>query len=403
MSSAGALRKLPGLLLAQGRRASAITHVASLNRLINTGINDQRYGDSNMQPAGIILAAASLLGAGVVATNSSAADAPTKIEVAADPYARPVEAHPLPSKIILYQYEVCPYCCKVRAFLDFYKLPYTVIEVNPLTKGELKWSTYKKVPVVKLDDEVVADSSAIMSRLVTDVLAAQPAAPPPPATAAAAAASPASPTPTAKRSSSWWPFGGSSGVSGTSDVNNRVKDQTAAAEVTAAAAPSPSPSPADALAEEVRWRKWVDDKLVKVLTANIYRNWDESVETFKYITEQSGWSWGAREVARWAGAVMMWQVGKRMPAKYGIEGDLRKALYDAANDFADNALRGRRFVGGDAPNLADLSAFGVIRAVRKTGAFRDLMENSRLAPWFAAMEEAVGGSARISPGPGATA
>ena len=34
---------------------------------------------------------------------------------------------------------------QVRAFLDFHNIPYRVVEVNPLTKGELKWSTYKKV------------------------------------------------------------------------------------------------------------------------------------------------------------------------------------------------------------------------------------------------------------------
>ncbi len=44
------------------------------------------------------------------------------MQVVADPYARPKEAHPLPSQITLYQYEVCPYCCKVRAFLDYYKV-----------------------------------------------------------------------------------------------------------------------------------------------------------------------------------------------------------------------------------------------------------------------------------------
>ncbi|EFJ44640.1 hypothetical protein VOLCADRAFT_82699 [Volvox carteri f. nagariensis] len=343
MSSAGALRRLPLLLLAQGQRANTIAHIAASSRLSFTGINDQRYGDSHRHRPGILLAAASLLGIGAAATVTTAsADAPTPIEVASDPYARPAEAHPLPSKITLYQYEVCPYCCKVRAFLDYYKLPYTVIEVNPLTKGELKWSSYKKVPVVKLDEEVVVDSSAIMSRLAKDNPPT--VVPPPP--------------------------------------------------------PLPSSS-SSSLEEEVLWRKWVDEKLVKVLTANIYRNWDESVETFKYITEQTGWSWGAREVARWAGAVMMWQVGKRMPAKYGIEGDLRMALYDVANDFADNALRGRRFAGGDvAPNLADLAAFGVIRAVRQTGAFRDMMANTRLAPWYAAMEGMVGESARINPGQG---
>lgn len=41
--------------------------------------------------------------------------------------------------------------------------------MNPLTKGELKWSSYKKVPVVKLDGEVVVDSSSIMSRLAAEI------------------------------------------------------------------------------------------------------------------------------------------------------------------------------------------------------------------------------------------
>ncbi|GLC33355.1 hypothetical protein PLESTB_000342200 [Pleodorina starrii] len=406
MSSAGALRRLPTLLFAQSGHANVISHVAASSRLINTWGADQRYGDSKGQRAGILAAATAALGIGAAAAvTTSAADAPTKIEVVADPYARPVEARPLPSNITLYQYEVCPYCCKVRAFLDYYKLPYTVIEVNPLTKGELKWSTYKKVPVVQLDEEIVADSSAIMSRLATDIAAARPAPPPPAAAAAAPASTSQPPAPAAKRSSSW-SFWGSRGGDATAapDVSGAT-DQAPAAAAAAAAAPAAAPGApsTEALSEEIRWRKWVDEKLVKVLTANIYRNWDESVETFKYITEQTGWSWGAREVARWAGAVMMWQVGKRMPAKYGIEGDLRVALYDAANDFADNALRGRRFAGGDAPNLADLSAFGVLRAVRRTGAFRDLMAHSRLGPWFEAMDGEVGGSARINAGPGDSA
>lgn len=50
------------------------------------------------------------------------------------------------------------------------QIPYHAIEVNPLTKSELKWSKeYRKVPVVKLDDEVVVDSSAIISRLAAEI------------------------------------------------------------------------------------------------------------------------------------------------------------------------------------------------------------------------------------------
>lgn len=27
-------------------------------------------------------------------------------------------------EIVLYQYEVCPFCCKVKAFLDYNNIPY---------------------------------------------------------------------------------------------------------------------------------------------------------------------------------------------------------------------------------------------------------------------------------------
>lgn len=71
----------------------------------------------------------------------------------------------LPS-VTLFQYEPCPYCCKVKAVLDYLKIPYEVVEVNPLTKKETKvFTDYRKVPVCKIDDEVVVDSSAIISRL----------------------------------------------------------------------------------------------------------------------------------------------------------------------------------------------------------------------------------------------
>jgi glutathione S-transferase len=54
------------------------------------------------------------------------------------------------------------------------QIPYQVIEVNPLTKAELKWSDYKKVPVIKMDGEVLKDSNVIISRLAAEVEAAAP-------------------------------------------------------------------------------------------------------------------------------------------------------------------------------------------------------------------------------------
>jgi microsomal prostaglandin-E synthase 2 len=60
-----------------------------------------------------------------------------------------------PPSVTFYQYEPCPYCCKTKAVMDFLKVPYKVVEVNPLNKKELKAITdYNKVPVAVLDGEV---------------------------------------------------------------------------------------------------------------------------------------------------------------------------------------------------------------------------------------------------------
>ncbi len=60
-------------------------------------------------------------------------------------------------EITLFQYPTCPFCCKVRAFLDYYGISYDVIEVNPVLRQQIKWSAYKKVPIllIRVGDEYV--------------------------------------------------------------------------------------------------------------------------------------------------------------------------------------------------------------------------------------------------------
>lgn len=49
----------------------------------------------------------------------------------------------------------------VSAFLDYHDIPYKIVEVNPLSKKEIKWSDYKKVPILMVDGEQLVDSSGI--------------------------------------------------------------------------------------------------------------------------------------------------------------------------------------------------------------------------------------------------
>lgn len=74
--------------------------------------------------------------------------------------------------ITLFQYQTCPFCCKVRAFLDYHGLSYNVVEVDGVRKKDLKWSDTKKVPTLLVETKdgkylQLTDSSVIVSVLAS--------------------------------------------------------------------------------------------------------------------------------------------------------------------------------------------------------------------------------------------
>lgn len=233
----------------------------------------------------------------------------------------------VPKDVVLYQYEACPFCNKVKAFLDYYDVPYKVVEVNPFGKKEIKWSEYKKVPILVVDGEPLVDSSAIIDQMGNKLIPAK----------------------------------ASSAVS--SDD------------------------------EETKWRRWVDDHLVHMLSPNIYRNTSEALESFEYIANNGNFSFTEKYTVKYAGAAAMYFVSKKLKKKYNIT-DERAALYDAAETWVD-ALDGRDFLGGSKPNLADLAVFGVLRPIRYLRSGKDMVEHTRIGEWYSRMESAVGESSRI--------
>ncbi|GMH39397.1 hypothetical protein BSKO_07295 [Bryopsis sp. KO-2023] len=325
--------------------ASWISQLAFRQSPLNATVQSQFWNSRPLGLLGLGLAAAIGTASSFARTNQQAPSGAGGIfsysHSAADArFNRHVPTGSLP-EVTLFQYEVCPFCCKVRAFLDYHKVPYDVVEVNPLSKTELAWSSYKKVPVMQLGGETVTDSNRIISRLVDDI------------------------EKFSKEQKSGW-FKGA------------------------------SLSSSDHSEEENKWRKWVDERFVRIITANIYRTWGESWQTFDYITEHGNFGSVSRHAARAFGSATMWAIGKRMPKKYSIEGDLREALYSDANEWIE-AIGKRKFMGGNQPNLADLAVFGVLRAIIGTDAFADVMEHSELLPWFTRMADVVGDTSRSNP------
>ncbi|KAL7614445.1 uncharacterized protein LOC111917453 [Lactuca sativa] len=219
-----------------------------------------------------------------------------------------------PKDVVLYQYQACPFCNKVKAFLEYHDIPYKIVEVNPINKKEIKWSDYKKVPILMVDGEQMVDSTDIIDKMFQRM-----------------------------------------------HPDSVSEDE-----------------------ETQKWRGWVDNHLVHVLSPNIYRSPSEALESFDYITNHGNFSFTERLVAKYAGAAAMYFVSKKLKKRHNIS-DERKALYEASEAWVD-ALNGRQYLGGLEPNLGDLAVFGVLRPIRYLKSGKDMVENTRIGEWFTRME-----------------
>ena len=66
---------------------------------------------------------------------------------------------------MLYEFVASPYCCTVRALLNLSRIPYTIVPVDMGSKAELKFSKYKKVPIITVNSLQINDSEQIMKVL----------------------------------------------------------------------------------------------------------------------------------------------------------------------------------------------------------------------------------------------
>ena len=124
-------------------------HAAPLATPVS-GFDRERHSHTAGTAAAVAAAAAC---ASVAVASSSAATCSERATAAAD----------APT---LYQYEVCPWCNKAKAVLDYKGVPYHAVEVHPLFKSEIKWSEYRKVPILLLaDGQQVNESNKIVDMI----------------------------------------------------------------------------------------------------------------------------------------------------------------------------------------------------------------------------------------------
>jgi len=279
-------------------------------------------------------------------------------------------------KFTLYQYQTCPFCCKARAFLDYFGLNYDVVEVNSVTRKQMRWSkTYKKVPVLVAELEngkkyQLVDSTAIISAMFSLLYD--------------------KPEGGLESVLSCYPKMMKEQLSGTTfqkpvtDIKNRYFLMYQH---------SGPNKDTQGIVEERKWRKWVDDTLVHTLSPNVYRSPTEALQAFAWFDKAGDWekhfaTW-ERYLVIYLGSAVMWILGKSLKKKYQLKDDVRQSLYDEVNFWVKSVrAKGTPFMGGSQPDLADLAVYGVLSAIEGCDAFQDLLNNTKVAKWYNRVKEA---------------
>ncbi|XP_063066312.1 prostaglandin E synthase 2-like [Engraulis encrasicolus] len=270
-------------------------------------------------------------------------------------------------RLTLYQYRTCAQCSKLRAFLDYYGLQYDTVEVNPIMRQEIKFSSSSKVPVLVIEGEEsleLNDASVIMSALKTCMI---------------------DKSKTIYEVITYYPQLTSRNILGieSSEFTNRhwVMLNEIAIELH-------YPDKA-ARRDEVRWRHWADDWLLCLLAPNVYRTPSEALAAYERIVNEGNYGSVEGVVLKYVGAFTMYFFSKLLKVWYRMENDVRQDLYNAAEEWMAAIGKKRKFLGGERPNLADISVYGVLGSIEGLQAFDDVMTHTRIRKWYRAMQKVI--------------
>ncbi|XP_030385261.1 prostaglandin E synthase 2 [Scaptodrosophila lebanonensis] len=275
-------------------------------------------------------------------------------------------------EIVLFQFQTCPFCCKVRAYLDYMGISYSVVEVDAVLRQDIKWSSVKKVPMVLIrqrDGQYVqmSDSSAIISLIATylndnrkdigDLAQFYPQI-------------------------SYFDDDGKK----RQDILNKYflmyQDRT------------PKNLTKEIEENERKWRNWADNHLVHLISPNCYQTLGESLETFEYFSQAGEWDihfpkW-ERDLMVYCGAVAMWGISKILKRRHALSDDVRSHIYDALDKWTRELQKKKsRFMAGKQPGLSDLSVYGVLSSMEGCQAFKDCLQNTGIGKWFYDVKEVV--------------
>jgi microsomal prostaglandin-E synthase 2 len=247
----------------------------------------------------------------------------------------------------LYKYKICPFSNIAKVLLEYQKIPFESIEVNPLTKEQLGFSEkYRKVPIVTILDS-------------------------------------ASTTPAAKAFQQ---------LNGTEEIlphdyqltkNDIIDDEFASSD------------------SSMRWQDFARTKLAPLLYPNICRTLGDSFRAFDYVhSGTNSFSFVQRYSIQYVGSVAMYFAASKIKEKYKID-DVQAALEETLAELeSELSNEGSKFLrpssSSEVPHLGDLSVFGVLKGLQGLPLWNEIFDDDNTQPsfpniqrWYADVANAV--------------
>lgn len=221
--------------------------------------------------------------------------------------------------VTLYQFQLCPFCHKVRAALELKGVEYQRVEVAPGNKKELPPlppEAPRKVPVLQVGDEIIWDSTSIL--LAIDRLVPQ----------------------------------GITLNSAEHEVDSAVED----------------------------FEDWIDRQLMPALPTVIYDTWANSIRAARITARESNFgAWESFKV-RVGGSLIMKLIVKRILKREGRTDG--RAWLNECLDHAERQLDDQTFLIGEQPTIADAGLHGAFKCVEEFPIFEEIMSRRPLKDWF---------------------
>jgi len=242
--------------------------------------------------------------------------------------------------ITLFQYSICPFYHKVKALLEYASQPYDMVEVNPLTKRELKSlsSSYRKVPIALVDGEQVNGSDAILASLLRQPM-----------------------------------------------FLDLLRDKR-----------GESIAPTSFLDGESsrKWRGFAQNELAALLYPNICPSLMASVRAFRYVDSVRSFSHLDKLAIKGIGSMAMYLAASKVKWKHGIV-DGKKALMASLSRFQSEGIGDATFTSrGELPNMGDLVVYGKLSSIEGFLVHRDTVyceDLAKLRDWYVRMRREVHG------------